>query len=251
MNKYTTCLNTCVQDLVFTRYNQGIKVFLPEKKRLKNMPDSFYAKYSLSELMNNKFNFYFNDHESRLLALNDETAKNMGFYSLSDGIGKTMHDVSPSDNALSVLKTDREVISSQMQMIVDDLVIRKDDPEIKQSYISIKMPFYDDANQLRGLFGCSAHLNQHSPANFLSFILNSGLLSSEKHQPIELEMNQPNLTKMQRACASLLSKGYTAKAIGNQLNISARTVEAHINNIKEKLACRNKTQLILKLNNIF
>jgi hypothetical protein len=107
MHPYTILFDTCKQDLFFTRFHHGIKVFLPEKKYLKNISDSFYAKYALSELMKNTYNFYFNDHESRLLALNDETAKNMGFYSLSDGIGKTMHDISPADNAFSVIKTDR------------------------------------------------------------------------------------------------------------------------------------------------
>lgn len=247
MKTFSSYLNTCKQDLVFTRYRQGIKVFLPEKKHLKNLPDSFYTQYGLSALMKRSFNIYFNDHESRLLALNDETAKHMGFYSLSDGIGKTMFDISPSDNAFSMIKTDRDVISSQTQKMVDDRLIRKDAPDIEQPYLSIKMPFYDDTNQLAGLLGCSVHLNQQSPASFLSFILNTGILRSEKTQPTELELNGQHLTKMQQACASLLLKGYTAKAIGHELNISSRTVEVHINNIKEKLACHTKTELILKL----
>lgn len=248
MNKYTAMLNRCKQDILFTRHEHGVKLFFLEKKHLKNISDSFYAKYSLSELMNKTFNFYLNDHESRILAMNDETVKNMGFYSLSDGIGKTMYDISPSENAFHVIKTDREVIKNKTQKIVDDVVIRKDSPEIEQSYLSIKMPFYDDTNQLRGTFGCSVNLNQHSPAYFLSFILNSGLLNSVTNQSLEHEINHHSLTKMQKACASLISKGYTAKAIGKHLNISSRTVETHISNMKDKLGCRNKTDLILKLN---
>jgi len=236
-------LNNCKHDLVFTQYKDGIKVLLPEKKHFKESFDSFYAKNSLSQLMSHPFNFYFNDHESRLLTYNDETAKQMRFCSLSDGIGKTMFDISPADNAHNIVRTDREVIRSQIQKIVDDEVFFfKKNSKIKQSYLSIKMPFYDKDDQLCGLFGCSVNLEQHSSAAFLSFILESGIVRKQKNSP-------KNLTIMQKKCSEFLLKGLTAKAIGCELNISTRTVETHINKIKDKFSCRNKTELILKLNN--
>ncbi len=42
------------------------------------------------------------------------------------------------------------------------------------------------------------------------------------------------------------SYGKTAKEIANTLNISARTVEIHLNNIKEKLNAQNKIQVMRK-----
>jgi DNA-binding CsgD family transcriptional regulator len=52
-------------------------------------------------------------------------------------------------------------------------------------------------------------------------------------------------------CIRLLLSGYSAKVIGKTLNISHRTAEVHIINIKNKLEVTDKNQLIAKLNMIF
>lgn len=47
-----------------------------------------------------------------------------------------------------------------------------------------------------------------------------------------------------------LVNGYTAKHIANALNLSHRTIECYIANIKAKLDCYTKSQLIQKLNEL-
>lgn len=42
-------------------------------------------------------------------------------------------------------------------------------------------------------------------------------------------------------------EGYTAKQVARFMNISYRTVEKHLANVKEKLDCHTKMQLINKL----
>ncbi len=56
-----------------------------------------------------------------------------------------------------------------------------------------------------------------------------------------------NLTKRQLDCLTLLSKGLTAKEIARKLNISFRTVEKHIDAMRERLGCKNRTEIVTLL----
>lgn len=53
-----------------------------------------------------------------------------------------------------------------------------------------------------------------------------------------------HLTKREHECLKLVRQGKSAKQIGALLNISYRTVESHVDNIKSKFSCRTKLELI-------
>lgn len=59
------------------------------------------------------------------------------------------------------------------------------------------------------------------------------------------------LTLRELECAKLLFKGYTAKMIANELNISFRTVEDYINKLKIKSGTTHKNELITFLEQWF
>ena len=52
------------------------------------------------------------------------------------------------------------------------------------------------------------------------------------------------LTPREQACLNLFKIGHSAQATGAKLKISQRTVETHFENIKEKLGCRSKWDLL-------
>lgn len=52
-----------------------------------------------------------------------------------------------------------------------------------------------------------------------------------------------SFTKRQEDCIKFLLEGYSANEVGRLLNISRRTVEAHINKVKAKLRCNKIIQL--------
>src|SRR3989338_1948707 len=56
------------------------------------------------------------------------------------------------------------------------------------------------------------------------------------------------LTYKEAACCYFLNKGYSLKDISNKLSISARTVETHINHVKNKANCYSKSLLLQMLN---
>jgi len=54
------------------------------------------------------------------------------------------------------------------------------------------------------------------------------------------------LTSRQADCLVQLALGKSAKQIANEFHISVRTVEHHIENIKNRLGCESKSELIKK-----
>ncbi|HEL8635631.1 TPA: helix-turn-helix transcriptional regulator, partial [Legionella pneumophila] len=65
---------------------------------------------------------------------------------------------------------------------------------------------------------------------------------------INKEIKRSLLSPRQKDCAKLLLQGMSYKEIGKILQLSARTVETHVNQLKTKLGCDNKAELILQLN---
>lgn len=59
--------------------------------------------------------------------------------------------------------------------------------------------------------------------------------------------NSLSLSMREINCAQLLIQGKSARLIAQQLFISPRTVETHVQNIKDKLHCYTKAELINKL----
>lgn len=63
-----------------------------------------------------------------------------------------------------------------------------------------------------------------------------------------IEDNYPELSLSEREteCFFYLLRGHSAKAVGTKLNLSVRTIESYLENIKNKLSCSSKTELIEK-----
>lgn len=56
-----------------------------------------------------------------------------------------------------------------------------------------------------------------------------------------------HLSLREQECVNFIAKGLTAKQIGKALNISNRTVETYLENVKRKLCCHNRAELLWKL----
>jgi DNA-binding CsgD family transcriptional regulator len=60
------------------------------------------------------------------------------------------------------------------------------------------------------------------------------------HKPPE----QPKITRRERECFQLVRQGYTARQAADVLYISHRTVEKHLDNLRQKFGCKNNIELM-------
>ena len=66
--------------------------------------------------------------------------------------------------------------------------------------------------------------------------------------PVDFEIKNslinPSLTSREYQCLALVAQGFTMKTAAKKLEISHRTVEQHLRNIKDKLGLQTKSQLV-------
>ena len=79
-------------------------------------------------------------------------------------------------------------------------------------------------------------------------LINKEIVLEHKQNPIDkddflLQLMQITMTSRELDCAKLLARGFTAKMIALQLNLSYRTVEEYINRLKEKSGQYSKAEL--------
>lgn len=60
-------------------------------------------------------------------------------------------------------------------------------------------------------------------------------------------LNTRRLSQRELECVSYLFLAHTAKATAEALGLSVRTVEGHLDNVKSKLSCRKKSEIISKV----
>nr|MCH9753299.1 helix-turn-helix transcriptional regulator [Alphaproteobacteria bacterium] len=88
----------------------------------------------------------------------------------------------------------------------------------------------------------------HSSKKFLEYIRSQDVIMEDKHgQSI-------NLSNREAQCMRLIASGKTAKEIAVILDISPRTAEHHINNLKYKTSLRTRSELVgsyMKIHGVF
>ena len=86
-------------------------------------------------------------------------------------------------------------------------------------YSSIKIPLFDLNNKILGVLGMSQKIH----INYIS-----------------------NLSKRQKECLYYLTRGMTIKQIAKVLLLSPRTVEFYFDNLRTKLNCHSRSELVSK-----
>ncbi|MFN3234426.1 MAG: LuxR C-terminal-related transcriptional regulator [Gammaproteobacteria bacterium] len=177
---------------------------------------------------------------------------------------KTDFDLFDKKNADIFRKNDLAVLENHHKVFhfVEEMTLPSG--EIYEN-VSVKRAIINKKNEPVGIFGCSVNINKFAqPDKSLEEILRDRMIS-ELYRKIMLSMTNDVsislikeinmrlmhlisisrddtelkkillLTPREFECLCLLLKGFSAKNIGLFLNASHRTIEIHINHIKEKL----------------
>jgi DNA-binding CsgD family transcriptional regulator len=121
--------------------------------------------------------------------------------------------------------------------------------------ITLKFPWYASDHTLTGILGISIKTNDENSITIgdsINKVIKLGLLNRAPiKNPVLPRLihhfangNEINLTKKEKECASLLLTGKTSNEIAKNLFISPRTVEKHIDSLRNKTQCRRKAELI-------
>ena len=207
--------------------------------------------HTVANLVKLPFQVYFEDTENTIISANEAFANDCRFNSPNQCQGAKWHAHFQTKTVLTPIANNKHVVDKKIYIIKEENGMRNDGEEIHT--LSIKMPWYGVENNVVGLFGFSIDLGKEPLADSLQKIAELGYLNAgiSIENTIGSEINNVYLSKRQMTCARLLLSGKTAKEIAISMHISHRTVESYMETLKLKLNCHNKTELILKLAEIF
>ena len=189
---------------------------------------------------------YWKDTQSLHYGCNDRMAKIYGL-ERSEVAGVAAQEFMSKEEAEITIANDQQVLNDQTTRSFIEVVQFKTQQE-PFTELSIKTVMRDSANQIAGTFGISLILNdRYLQESSLAFQKMNHIGTGSLPLLLLPTEHQSKLTPRERECIYYLIKGKTAKEIANIFNISTRTVEAHLIQIKHKLGCNTRSQIIEKV----
>lgn len=163
----------------------------------------------------NKINSYTEDQRGVVVSINQSVIDSFGIEAVSDLVGLTYSEWLEDDKHASIwMENGRRILNTGVAEQLIEIANCKDKIVYFRSY---KTPLFGRSGKTIGLTGFSI--------------------------PLSLNSLIP-LSKQQTDCLKLLALGNTHKQIANALGLSHKTVEHYLENIKNKLKCESRTELV-------
>lgn len=229
-------------ELLIVPHGNGIRLLRPDK--VLALDGQNYM--SLQEAYALPCNIFFMDTENKLRGINELGCKALQHESEKVLIGKTIERVVTKSSADSIEYNNKEVIIQNKKKIVDELPEFKNKLGLNQHYLTIKVPWYNDKNQTLGVFGTAILLGEYPLAESLAGIAKMGILDNSKKLLCTITQDV-YLTPREKEVSYWLIRGKTSKEIGELLQLSRRTVENYLENMKTKMNVKSKSELVEKL----
>lgn len=210
---------------------------------------------NIKDFFNLPCHVYIKDKKGVYKESNDYLALNVGLTKGDEIIGAKDFDFCPPQCASTYLVNDQITIVKEATQIFSEEIAYVNKPNT--TCVSYKTPLILKNGKVDGVIGLSFLLsditeedvwNENPLAKLLLTFTNNNLIKQELTQ--EQTNLIASLTAKQRQVFFQVLQGKTAKEIANHLNLSKRTIEAHIDMIKLRMNCYNKRNLISKFSNV-
>ena len=149
-----------------------------------------------------------------------------------------------SESAEIWQKNDRKVILAKEAIQFFEILIYSD--RKRRQFLTTKIPKFNEKNAIIGTYGHS--LDVSDMFSQLANALNQKEKKNNFSVPQRAYIIGPNpgfhLTFRQSECLFFVLRGRTNKEIAKILNLSFRTIECHIEELKDKFNCKTKSALI-------
>lgn len=161
--------------------------------------------------------------------------------SLSEITGRTDEELSPasSEDNRMYLEQDLRVLKGEKISSVHK------DSNSNAILLLDKSPIRDEHNTVVGLIYYCRYWHKADVFNVLSQLDDRLNLETEDYS-VDYHNNPFKLTSRESECLFLLIRGKTAKEIASLLSLSKRTIESYIENMKNKMNCQNKAEILVK-----
>ena len=227
--------------------------------------------YALGQLVTNwldmpgKVHVYWKDIKGFYLGANDFMTKVFLQQSPIGTVGYNDEEMVSANAKVNKLEGCEEILAQHNVWLNNDNLVLTTGKTLSfynyvvgiDKYITVlthKTPLYDMHGEIVGTFGFSFYMSEkklsffknitelkENIANFTELTQNLGA------PPAKIILNNAILSRRETACAFYLAKGFSAKQIAIKLGISSRTVQTHLDHIKEKTGCKFSSELVEQL----
>ncbi|KTD05455.1 PAS and helix-turn-helix domain-containing protein [Fluoribacter gormanii] len=164
-----------------------------------------------------------------------------GFSDLAEVVGQT-------DEELSPWSVDENKMFQQQDLCVlngEKVSTVHFDSKTSDIFFLEKCPLTDPNNNVTGLIYYCRPCQKNE---FFSLLrqFDDKLHLNTNHYTLNGNENKYGLSSRECECVFLLIRGKSAKEIGVLLSLSKRTIESYIENIKNKMDCKNKAEILVK-----
>jgi DNA-binding CsgD family transcriptional regulator len=184
--------------------------------------------------------FYMKDKGGKYIGVNHFLIKDTGHTSENDLLGISDYDLCKNPTAIHLTHNDHLVMKSEQPTTFVEPITFLNERNITS--ISYKSPLRSREGDVLGVIGLSIVHYQDTVSSQLKKI--NYLMT---HQDRPLTINGALLSEREQDVLRLLLMGKTAKEMATDLMISPRTIEHHIENIKNKTGASTKSELIAML----